>query len=96
MVMENVAKQVLDPMQGNNAHVTGYYTQQITFKYQDKEYTREAEFYVAEGAKLREYWTTIAIPDGEDSKTFLSKTGWFDSTDERGECMLILKPKAGT
>lgn len=55
--------------------MTGYYTMQVTFTYQEQKYTREAELYVSEGAQLREYWTTIAVPNNVDAGAFAGQRG---------------------
>ncbi|KQP12641.1 hypothetical protein [Pseudorhodoferax sp. Leaf267] len=54
--------------------------------------SRDIEVYIPAGARQREYWITIAVPDGVRANEFLAKAGWFGIADENTVCLLILKP----
>lgn len=70
----------------------GYFTYQISVG----ESTREIEIYIPDGARQREYWVSIALPNNTNSAEFLSTAGWFDIADETLACLLIMKPEEGT
>lgn len=76
---------------GSYQRKNGYFTWSVTVA----EASREIEVYIPARARQREYWITIAIPDGVQSNDFLAKAGWFGIADENTVCLLILKPGSG-
>ena len=56
---------------------------------------RDIEVYIPSGARQREYWIGIAVPDAVQTPQFLGDAGWFDIADENAVCLLIMKPGAG-
>lgn len=56
---------------------------------------RDIEVYIPKGARQREYWIAIALPEGVQSNQFLGDAGWFDIADDSLACLLIMKPGTG-
>lgn len=55
---------------------------------------RTAKLYLSETAPLRAYFIAVAVPDGVDTKAFLTREGWFDLADEKSAAILALEPGA--
>jgi hypothetical protein len=55
---------------------------------------RTVKLYIASGAPIRTYFTIIGVPNGVDTKEFLTTAGWFDYADDREEALLVLEPAA--
>ena len=72
----------------NQLPLTGYYSKSITVG----EVERTAKIYIAEGTKIRPYFTVIAVPDGVDTAAFLEDNGWFNIADANQEGLFILEP----
>ena len=53
---------------------------------------REIEVYIPKGARQREYWIGITLPEGVQSNKFLTDAGWFELADKGLACLLIMKP----
>lgn len=54
--------------------------------------SRGIEVYIPQGARQREFWIGIALPQGVQSNEFLSHAGWFETADRNQVCLLIMKP----
>ena len=70
----------------------GYFTYQVTVG----ETTREVELYIPDGARQREYWICMTLPNGVNSTQFLENANWFETADQDSACLLIMKPENGT
>jgi hypothetical protein len=66
----------------------GYFTWSVTASGVD----RGIEVYIPKGARQREYWISITLPEDVQSNQFLGDGGWFDIADESLACLLIMKP----
>jgi hypothetical protein len=73
---------------GSYQRKTGYFNWAVTVD----DASREIEVYIPQGARQREYWIAIALPDGVRSEEFLGNAGWFDVAHDNTVCLLILKP----
>lgn len=73
---------------GSYQRKTGYFSWAVTAN----EASRDIEVFIPQGARQREYWIAIAVPDGVRSDEFLGDAGWFDIANENTVCLLILKP----
>ncbi|APW36591.1 hypothetical protein RD110_04700 [Rhodoferax koreense] len=76
---------------GSYQRKTGYFTWSVTASGA----SREVEIYIPKGARQREYWIGITLPDGVQSNKFLGDAGWFDIADQNLACLLIMKPGSG-
>lgn len=76
---------------GSYQRKTGYFTWSVNAGGVD----REIEVYIPKGARQREFWIGITLPDGVQSNRFLGDAGWFDIADQNLACLLIMKPGAG-
>lgn len=74
---------------GSYQRTSGYYTWSVT---PTGGTAREIEVYIPKGARQREYWIGITLPEGVQSNKFLGDAGWFDIADESLACLLIMKP----
>ena len=70
----------------------GYFTYQVKVG----ETTREVELYIPDGARQREYWICMTLPNGVNSTQFLENANWFETADQDSACLLIMKPENGT
>lgn len=73
---------------GSYQRKNGYFTWSVTAG----DASREIEVYIPKGARQREYWIGITLPEGVQSNKFLGDAGWFDIADESLACLLIMKP----
>ncbi|MDR2450453.1 MAG: hypothetical protein LBE85_01470 [Candidatus Accumulibacter sp.] len=73
---------------GSYQRKNGYFTWSVTASGLD----REIEVYIPDGARQREYWIGITLPEGVQGNEFLSDAGWFDIADEGLACLLVMKP----
>jgi len=73
---------------GTYQRLNGYFSHQVETENGD----RDIEVYIPEGARQREFWIGIGLPEGVESNEFLSTTGWFGIADETLACLLIMKP----
>lgn len=76
---------------GSYQRINGYFTYQLSVG----EESREVEVYIPDGARQREYWISMTLPSGVDSRKFLENAGWFDIADQTKACLLIMKPEEG-
>ena len=74
---------------GSYQRKNGYFTWSVT---PTGGTAREIEVYIPKGARQREYWIGITLPEGVQSNKFLGDAGWFDIADESLVCLLIMKP----
>ena len=56
---------------------------------------RTAKVYISPETPIRSYFTVLAAPEGEDTETFLRKTGWRELADRHEEGLLVLEPGPG-
>lgn len=73
---------------GSYQRKNGYFTWSVTASGVD----RGIEVYIPKGARQREYWISITLPEDVQSNQFLGDAGWFDIADESLACLLIMKP----
>jgi len=73
---------------GSYQRLNGYFSHQVETANGD----RDIEVYIPKGARQREFWIGIALPEGVESNEFLSNAGWFGIADETLACLLIMKP----
>lgn len=80
--------------QGNHQYNTGYYYETLEYEYNGVKQTRQIYFYLAQGLQIRDYFTTIALPEGVNTEAqvtaWLDEHGWFDKAEEMGEGLMIL------
>jgi hypothetical protein len=76
---------------GSYQRKTGYFAWSVTAAGA----ARDIEVYIPAGARQREYWIGIALPNGVQSQQFLGDAGWFDLADEHAVCLLVMKPGSG-
>jgi poly(3-hydroxybutyrate) depolymerase len=76
---------------GSYQRKNGYFTWSVTAN----NASREIEVYIPKGARQREFWIGITLPNDVQSQQFLGNAGWFDVADENTVCLLIMKPAAG-
>lgn len=77
----------IDWSQASQLPLTGYFTKSL-------ENGRSVKVYIAEEASIRSYFTVVAVPDGVDTKSFLTDEGWFALADQKGEGLFVLEPGA--
>jgi len=75
---------------GSYQRYNGYFSHQV----KTANGNREIEIYIPKGARQREYWISIALPEGVKSNVFLSTAGWFEIADETLACLLIMEPES--
>lgn len=73
---------------GSYQRKNGYFTWSVAAGGAD----REIEVYIPPGARQREFWIGITLPNGVQSNQFLGDAGWFDIADENSACLLVMKP----
>lgn len=76
---------------GSYQRKNGYFTWSVASGGADREF----EVYIPAGARQREFWVGITLPNGVQSNQFLGDAGWFDIADENSLCLLVMKPAAG-
>ncbi|MCL1808460.1 MAG: dockerin type I domain-containing protein [Clostridiales bacterium] len=76
-------------VQGNRLPYNGYFGQEFT---SGAASGREARFYIPEGARMREYFVTLALPDKTGVTDFLINSGWKRIADSNNVCLMILLP----
>jgi poly(3-hydroxybutyrate) depolymerase len=77
---------------GSYQRKNGYFTWSVTANGG----SREIEVYIPQGARQREFWIGITVPDGVQSNQFLNDAGWFGIADQSLACLLIMKPGASS
>jgi len=84
-----IADTVAQPVTiGSYQRKIGYFTWSVTAGGA----TRDIEVYIPKGARQREYWVGIGLPEGVKSNEFLADSGWLDIADQTRACLLIMKP----
>ena len=88
-----LAKPIADtPLQpatiGSYQRKTGYFTWAVT----SNGASRDIEVYIPKGARQREFWIGITLPNGVQANQFLTDAGWFDIADESLTCLMVMKP----
>jgi poly(3-hydroxybutyrate) depolymerase len=73
---------------GSYQRRNGYFSHQV----KTANGNRDIEVYIPKGARQREYWISIALPEGVKSNEFVDSAGWFEIADETLACLLIMKP----
>jgi poly(3-hydroxybutyrate) depolymerase len=73
---------------GSYQRLNGYFSHQVKTATGD----RDIEVYIPKGARQREFWIGMALPEGVKSNEFLSNAGWFNLADQTLACLLIIKP----
>jgi hypothetical protein len=73
---------------GSYQRKNGYFTWSVTAN----SVSREIEVYIPQGARQREFWIGITLPEGVQSNQFLNDAGWFGIADQSLACLLIMKP----
>lgn len=73
---------------GSYQRKNGYFTWSVTAN----GVSRGIEVYIPQGARQREFWIGITLPQGVQSNEFLHDAGWFTTADKSRTCLLIMKP----
>jgi hypothetical protein len=73
---------------GSYQRLNGYFSHQV----KTANGSRDIEVYIPKGARQREFWIGMALPEGVKSNEFLGNAGWFDIADQTLACLLIMKP----
>ena len=72
---------------------TGYFEETYT---EGPAAGRSVRIYIPEGAYVRDYFLTMALPSGTDVEQFLVDSGWIDLAEAERLSLMILLPEDGT
>ena len=94
--LDSITDLEYDYSQAAQLPLTGWFTKNIDVDGNGKmDDGRTVKVYIAPEASIRSYFTIVAVPDGEDTYTFLEENGWFALADEKGEGLFVLEPGEG-
>ncbi len=80
---------LIDPANSIKMLVNGLLEKDITVS---DTLTRTVKIYIPEACDLGSYFVVLTVPDGEDTATWLVKSGWIALAEEKELCLYVMEP----